>query len=811
MTICSRVAIALTSLCISCAALADTAPNTWSPTGALPSPHDGHTLTLLASGQALAAGGCSDFFCNTPSRAAATYDAATGQWSPTGDLTTTRMSHAASLLAGGQVLVSGGCNVTTGCTGIASAELYDPGGRTWSATGVMTGPRRSHTSTRLLDGRVLVTGGVGTCNSQTCVTLASTELYDPQAGQWSPAAAMPVARMGHVAVLLADGRVLVVGGCVSTGLPCNALGAVLYDPVLNSWSSTGGMVVPRTQAQATLLPDGHVVVSGGFSSGGFAETTVESYDPASNSWAATGTLTQPRFGATASLLASGQILIAGGGTAAAEIYDPVSEHSTPTAPMTVSRSTFAALTLPTGDVLAAGGIDAADNVLDSSELYHPGAGPLVSLNTTSLDFGLVESGTVTAPMYVNVTNTGTALLLVGGVTLTGTAQHEYFATPLCQRGAVPPGASCPIAVRFLSIGLRDRNAMLSISDNAPDSPQLVALTGVGYAVAPNRWAPGGNMSGGRSDHTATLLYDGTVLVAGGSVAPSADTFDSAAGTWQATGAMTAVRHGHTETLLFDGRVLAAGGGNASAELYDPMTRAWSATGSMATARYDAAAARLPDGRVITSGGCAGNACPDAEIYDPALGTWSPAAAMHVARVGHTTTVLTDGRVLVAGGTAAAAELYDAETGLWTLTGSMHVTRTSHTATRLADGRVLVTGGCNGQPCRSAEIYDPATGLWTVAANMQRGHIRHAAVALADGRVLVSGGTYYCDSEFGFCFTTNEAEIYTPASNTWAKTGRLIAARERHTATLLPDGRALVTGGVSDTHLAPYYSTEIFTP
>jgi N-acetylneuraminic acid mutarotase len=142
---------------------------------------------------------------------------------------------------------------------------------------------------------------------------------------------------------------------------------------------------------------------------------------------------------------------------------------------------------------------------------------------------------------------------------------------------------------------------------------------------------------------------------------------------------------------------------------------------------------------------------------------------------------------------------------------MRQSRSSHAATRLADGRVLVTGGCADDPCRSAEIYDPATNRWTPAATMTRGHVRHAAAALADGRVLVSGGTYFCDPEFGFCFTTDQAEIYSPATNQWTRTGKLIVARELHTATLLPDGRVLVTGGVSDTHVAAYDTTEIFTP
>ena len=242
----------MASLCtLSLHVQADPIPNTWSLTGSLPSPHDNATLTLLQSGEALSAAGCSDLFCNTPSNASATYDPATGLWTAAGNLGTGRSLPAATLLANGQVLLSGGCVNTSGCTGIASSELYDPNARQWTATGAMNTGRREHVSVRLPDGRVLVTGGIGRCDSQVCDTLSSTEIYDPQSGQWTTAASMPTKRVGHVAVTLIDGRVLVVGGCVSTGLPCGAQGAAVYDPATNQWSNTGPMVVPRTQATAT--------------------------------------------------------------------------------------------------------------------------------------------------------------------------------------------------------------------------------------------------------------------------------------------------------------------------------------------------------------------------------------------------------------------------------------------------------------------------------------------------------------------------------------------------------------------------------
>jgi hypothetical protein len=140
-------------------------------------------------------------------------------------------------------------------------------------------------------------------------------------------------------------------------------------------------------------------------------------------------------------------------------------------------------------------------------------------------------------------------------------------------------------------------------------------------------------------HTATLLADGRVLVAGGydsHYAPlaSADLYDPKTGTFSPTGSMAGARGLHTATLLSDGRVLIAGGGPwgsmlltasylASAELYDPKTGTFSPTGSLATARAWHTATLLADGRVVIAGGAGSAFLASAELYDPKTGTFSP--------------------------------------------------------------------------------------------------------------------------------------------------------------------------------------------
>jgi Galactose oxidase, central domain/Kelch motif len=275
--------------------------------------------------------------------------------------------------------------------------------------------------------------------------------------------------------------------------------------------------------------------------------------------------------------------------------------------------------------------------------------------------------------------------------------------------------------------------------------------------------------------------------------------------------------------LADGRVLVAGGdrgapfydATASAERYDPASGTWAPTGSMATARESHTTTVLADDRVLVAGGEDGQFTifASAEIYNPASGTWAPTGSMSHIRSGHTATLLSDGRVLVAGGSdglpLASAEIYNPASGTWAPTGSMAIARAGHTATLLSDGRVLVAGGMSNSSATStqasAEIFNPASGTWASTGSMATKRYSHTATGLADGRVLVTGGLTPVGTNGNITLTAS-TEIYNPASGTWAPTGSLTTARYRHTMTLLSDGRVLVAGGGDSGQ-----SAEIYTP
>jgi predicted secreted protein len=280
-----------------------------------------------------------------------------------------------------------------------------------------------------------------------------------------------------------------------------------------------------------------------------------------------------------------------------------------------------------------------------------------------------------------------------------------------------------------------------------------------YDPATGTWTATGDLSTARLSATATTLLDGRVLAAGGQgpvgmthILTSTDLYDPTSGTWSAGPDMTTARIRHTATLLVDGRVLVAGGTGdaaATAELFDPTAGAWRATGSLTTPRWGHTATLLADGRVLVAGGfdADGNATATAELYQPANGMWTRVAGMSVARVGHSATLLPDGKVLVAGGTgdaAATAELFDPLTLRWSGTGGLLAPRGNHTATLLVDGRVLVVGGQapgqDGVYLAATELYDPTAGAWTAGPDLSPGRASQTATLLRDGRVLVAGGS-----------------------------------------------------------------------
>jgi hypothetical protein len=358
----------------------------------------------------------------------------------------------------------------------------------------------------------------------------------------------------------------------------------------------------------------------------------------------------------------------------------------------------------------------------------------------------------------------------------------------------------------------------SVADSSMTATSLVSVVKSGFTVA-------GSMGKARSGHTATLLMNGKVLIAGGTAGPdsSAELFDPTSGTFAPTGSMTTPRVSATATLIADGKVLITGGYGPgvsmlpklnSAELYDPQAGSFAVTGSMAIGRIKPTATLLDDGKVLITGGIVdggggGAATASTELYDPATGTFTLTGSMISARADHTATLLASGNVLIVGGwnghrADAAddppwdplfAELFDPTSGSFAESGTMSTTRIGHSALRLADGKVLVLGGVPTIQNLHVELLDPAYAeLYTPSARtfsavngFTLSRTAYSSTVLDSGKVLIAGG-----NEAGLAISS--AELLDPATGISTSTGSLITDRAGHTATLLKDGRVLVVGG-----------------
>ena len=323
-----------------------------------------------------------------------------------------------------------------------------------------------------------------------------------------------------------------------------------------------------------------------------------------------------------------------------------------------------------------------------------------------------------------------------------------------------------------------------------------------FTVSAEGWVDGGVMTDERYLHQATKLNDGQVLVTAGNISNICEIYDPLSASWDSTAQLNQGRELFTATLLADGTVLVAGGtyilsSLASAEIYDPLNQTWTTTTPLNQAREGHTATLLPDGTALVAGGLTNsggvsiqNSC---ELYQPDSGTWATTGALNLARHRHTATLLNDGTVLVCGGEGTTplttCELYDPATKTWSTTAPLPLDRTYHTATLLNNGKVLIAGGNDGNSniLDDCLLYDPEKRAWEQAASLSQAREEQRAVLLLNGRVLVTGG-YFTDEAL------LSTELYDPLSNSWSPGIELDLGRSGYSLTLLDSGQVLLSGG-----------------
>lgn len=672
-------------------------------TWGLATPRAGQTATLLPDGRILFAGG-TVAPNSQASNSAELYVAASDQSSLSTAMTVARSGHTATLLPNGNVLIAGGAN-SAGV--LQSAEIFNPTSNTFSATGNMILPRSGQTATLLPSGNVLIAGGLN-CSSS-CANNA--ELYSPSTGTFSSIGPLARSDQYQSATLLGSGNVLFALGVVNNLATTDA---EVFNSATGKFAITGSLTTARQSATATLLPNGNVLFAGGLTSSGTVTATAEVYNSSAGSFSATGSLNVARDLHTATLLTNGEVLIAGGNSttvrpSVAELYNPASGTFVKTGALGDPRIEHTATLLSNGTVVIAAGYD--DQILGSTESYTPSSG-IFSHHSLFMNISRANH-------TATVLQSG-EILFAGGESLEGTtATAELFN---------------PVAMTF-------------------------TLTG--------------SMTVPREGHTATLLPSGQVLIVGGSNDASgsgtiplatAEIYNPTSGTFTATASPNVARLDHTATLLVNGKVLIAGGvvpgyppppnnlAYSSAEIYDPTAGTFTLTQSMTTPRFDQTATLFSDGQVFIAGGVdepsfSTTGAP-AELYNPSTSTFTAVTASASSLEPDPVYPIASALLLTGQVLAGTSVLYDPPTNKFISVNTSGLPTTvsasgGYSFALLPNGQVLVSGSMQSASASptawSLYIFDPRSLAYSPAGTLRHARSTPTEILLPDNLVLIAGG------------------------------------------------------------------------
>jgi len=847
-----------------------------------------HTATLLNNGMVLLVGGLSNG--GLPTTSAELFDSIHQTFTSTGNLSHERYLHTATLLRDGTVLIAGGIDGSGNA--LSLVELYNPATGAFISIGSLNAARYAHTATLLNDGTVLFAGGGTATPTISPNATYSAELYTSTGTFTLLSNTMNSARAYHTATLLNDGTVLLAGGVLAdrASYPNPTDTADIYDPGAQSFTPTNNnMSDVRAEHTATLLSNGMVLVVGGADDNtgyfppypiGAASNSVDLYDPNARAFTATSPLSTARSQHTATLLNNGEVLIAGGTTTAGgpntngavtnttELYQPASLTPPGVTTITVNPGNLTSVPLGTSQRFTAtdnNGHQLSSVKWSSSDLtvavisndasnfgtaHFVGMGPVTVqacagsiCRSTSFAVGPAALVSIAVTPQNPVINQSAGPL---GFTATGTftdgpPQVITTSASTTWNSSIQGVAMIGLNTGVARPGAVGQTTITATSGNVSGSTTLTVTT----------FVPTGSMSTDRQQHTATLLNNEMVLVAGGAsqqsggALASAELYNPATGTFSPTGSLNFARRYSSATLLNDGTVLITGGvyispsgsptSIATAEIYNPGNGTFIYTnGGMTNARYEHTATVLrctcaDNGKVLIAGGYneIGGALNSADLYDPLTGTFTPIAPLGTSRYGHSATTLNDGSVLIAGGlngfgtpntvaTPNAVELYDpAQETFTTISATLGNGLAEFSATLLNGGKVLFAGGSDilgNWP--NSRVYDPTTQTFTMGGALNLTYRTFfTSTLLNNGTVLLTGGVNATNATPIVAST----ELYDPALGTFSFGNTMLVSRALQTATLLSDGsgKVLIAGGVSGSNyfLTPLgvSSAELYPP
>ncbi|TBR23957.1 hypothetical protein EPO15_05000 [bacterium] len=775
-----------------------------------------------------------------------------------------RYNHTMTLMADGNILIVGGKDGTN--LSVQTVDIYISTGAKYETRAILNTARSSHTATLLPDGRVLVTGGV----SGAATILDTGELFDPKLNTWTliPNTNFGGPRVNHTATLLPNGKVLIAGG--QTDAAGNVLtGCSLYSGgafTLCGTGAAGAMKMARAGHTATLLHNGRVFVAGGYRApgSGFAPTT-EIYDSVGDEWFSGPAIIARAFH-TATQMGNQRVLIAGGYNgvnleenqgilASTEIYDPNSNSVTPGQPMAERKMHHTVNLLGTGNVDVYGGLG---NITTSYFLGTYAFQPTSSLvvTPTGLTDGTVAGGSVLQVKPDNVMSVGATGIVVDG--------DINFSSPVVDASdfkvdfTYPNGTMAPIDGANIDGGkLQGQTFTLNpVGGQVHFRPQVVSSKDVDPLLAGSVLNTTAVLAPGVSTALTGGTLSGTIIVPmpvtdlGGVVVAGQATITNGSISKASVGTETgfdATLTGGVDTTLTGGPAVALDSTGSPV-----LTLSVSFTGITGTITNSSTTAS-PDNTHEANGQKLTNLqvkleyvvspvvatdlsfkfdiatvvvrsmiFADQERYRPDQNIWNfgvPGGNLF----NHQETLLPNGDEFIYGGRrcinagTCTAGTFSATNSRfayivlqeadipWTSVGTLTKPRSNLTLSQLPDGRVLAAGGADASTTLDvAEVMNPTTRVWTATAKMKRSRSHHTATLLPNGNVLAVGGFTALGNSTG---TTNHAEIYYPAPGAWVPTAVMASSRAFHATVLLPDGNPMVMGGFSNG--AYLSSTEVF--